>query len=124
MRPRIVLFSLAAIIIRILIVVGHLPQGVLRSAFWPQRSGLWQKSRILCLHVAAARGLARPVHADPVSDRRGDGHGLLGARRAGFPRLAPTYLTRCRRAFLRAARFFLRAARDELLALAPRAAAA
>ena len=52
------------------------------------------------------------------------GDNLLGARRAGFPRVTPAHLPGRRRAFLGAVRGLLRAARDELLAGALRTAAA
>src|ERR1700686_1595659 len=98
------------------LVVGHLPQGLLRSAVRPDRSGLRQEPRFLSLLADAARGLARPVHPDPVPDRGGDGDNLLGAWGTGFPRSAPAHLRWRGRAFLRVVSGLLRAARNELLA--------
>src|SRR5579862_2220326 len=106
------------------LVVGHLPQGFLRRAVCPDRSGLRQEPRFLCLRAAPARGLARLVHADPVPDRGGDRNYLLGAWGAGFPRITSAYRRGRGRAFLRVVGGLLRAARDELLAGALRTTAA
>src|SRR6185437_4939196 len=61
------------------VVLGYLSESLLRGAIWPDRSGFRQGFIVLSFQAAAARGLARPVHADPVSGRHRDRGGVFGA---------------------------------------------
>ena len=72
----------------------------LRRAVRNRREGVRQRHRLLRLHAAAARGVARPVpDADRARGRDGD-RGLLGARRARLQGIAAAGIARRRAAHL------------------------